>query len=46
MKIIEGKNRQVRKMTANIGYPTLRLIRYAVGPYTIDDLPLGRWRQI
>lgn len=46
MNIIEGKNRQVRRMTANIGYPTLRLIRYAVGPHTIDNLPLGHWRQI
>ncbi len=42
----EGKNRQVRRMTAAVGYPTLRLIRYAVGPWTLDGLPPGHWKEI
>jgi len=44
MTISEGKNRQVRRMTAAIGYPTLRLIRYRVGSWTIDGLSIGEWR--
>lgn len=43
--ISEGKNRQVRRMTAAMGYPTLRLIRYRVGSWTIDGLKPGALRQ-
>ena len=44
--IREGRNRQVRRMTAAVGLPTLRLIRTAVGPYTLNGLPTGTWQQI
>lgn len=44
--ISEGKNRQVRRMTAKIGLPTLRLIRWAVGSYTLDGLAPGEYRKV
>ena len=46
LKITEGKNRQIRRMTAAVGHPTLRLIRYAIGDWTIKDLPPGQWRAV
>jgi 23S rRNA pseudouridine2457 synthase len=46
LRLREGKNRQVRRMTARVGFPTLRLIRYAVGPWTIQGLPPGAWRRV
>jgi 23S rRNA pseudouridine2457 synthase len=45
LNLEEGKNRQVRRMTAKIGHPTLRLIRWAVGPWTLDGLVPGQWRE-
>ena len=44
--ISEGRNRQVRRMTAAIGHPTLRLIRYSIGDWTIDGLPPGTWQDV
>ena len=44
LELIEGKNRQVRKMTAAIGHPTLRLIRVRIGNFRLGSLPTGRWR--
>jgi len=44
--IAEGKNRQVRRMTAKIGFPTLRLIRAAIGEWTLDALQPGEWKEL
>jgi 23S rRNA pseudouridine2457 synthase len=44
--IREGRNRQVRRMTAAVGLPTLRLIRAAIGPYSLDGLSPGSWREV
>ena len=46
LKISEGRNRQVRRMTAATGYPTLRLIRYSVGEWTLNGLDPGAWREV
>ena len=42
----EGLNRQVRRMTAAVGHPTLRLVRVAIGPVLLGDLPSGQWRDV
>ena len=44
--ITEGRNRQVRRMTAAVGHPALRLVRWAVGPVTLDGLTPGEWREL
>ena len=45
LTIHEGKNRQARRMTAAVGHPTLRLIRYRIGDWTLDGLQPGMWRE-
>ncbi|CAN5652848.1 pseudouridine synthase [soil metagenome] len=44
LTITEGRNRQIRRMTAAVGLPTLRLVRMAIGPWMLDDLAPGAWR--
>ncbi|MFZ5658115.1 MAG: pseudouridine synthase [Pseudomonadota bacterium] len=46
IRISEGRNRQVRRMTAAVGLPTLRLVRIAIGPHRLDGLAPGAWRVI
>ena len=43
--LTEGRNRQVRRMTAAVGLPTLRLVRYSIGPFTLDGIAPGHWRR-
>lgn len=45
VELTEGRNRQVRRMTAAVGHPTLRLVRYAIGDYTVEGLKPGDWRE-
>lgn len=44
--IREGRNRQVRRMTAAVGLPTLRLVRVRIGPWALEDLQPGEWREV
>lgn len=44
--LTEGKKRQVRRMTASIGHPTLRLVRASIGPITLDGLEPGQWKEL
>ena len=46
LTITEGRNRQVRRMTAAVGLPTLRLVRAAVGPHRVEGLAPGTWRRV
>lgn len=46
LELTEGRNRQVRRMTAAVGHPTLRLVRYAVGGYTVEGLLPGEWKEV
>ena len=46
LTISEGRNRQVRRMTAAVGFPTLRLVRWAIGDWTVEGLEQGKWREI
>lgn len=46
LELVEGKNRQVRRMTAAIGHPTLRLLRVRIGKFHLYDLPPGAWKRL
>ncbi len=46
LTITEGRNRQVRRMTAAVGHPTLRLVRWAIGPITLEGLQPGQWEKL
>src|SRR4029453_11988218 len=46
LELIEGKNHQVRRMTAVVGFPTLRLIRVKIGDFELGSLPSGQWREL
>ncbi|MDB6022571.1 MAG: pseudouridine synthase [Pedosphaera sp.] len=46
LELVEGKNRQVRRMTASIGHPTLRLLRVRIGGLELGDLPPGKWKEL
>jgi len=46
LELVEGKNRQVRRMTAAIGHPTLRLVRVRIGGFRLGNLPVGEWKEL
>jgi 23S rRNA pseudouridine2457 synthase len=46
LELRQGRNRQVRRMTAAVGLPTLRLIRTGIGPFTVENLAPGQWREL
>lgn len=45
LTLFEGRKRQIRRMTAAVGHPTLRLIRHSIGPWELGNLPPGRWHE-
>ena len=46
LELAEGRNRQVRRMTAAVGHPTLRLVRVRIGSFWLGELPVGQWRAL
>jgi len=46
LELTEGRNRQVRRMTAAVGHPTLRLVRVQIGGFALGDLPAGAWKEL